>query len=125
MMRRLHQGRVLHLVAFSADVRLCGRVANGILYVMHFVATGARHVVRSVRARGPIVCGVRLVTSQAHLILLCDGRLRADTEVNDAGRLPPFRFYVCTARPMASLALQASVSERAPQVIGECVPGSE
>jgi hypothetical protein len=116
---------VLDLVTFSADIRLGCCLAHRILHLMHLVTVSAGDVVSSMSTRHPVMRRVRLVTTEAHGILFCDRRAGLRSKVDDAGRLPPLRLGVRTARAVTGLALQPAVSERAMQVIGEGMPGPE
>src|ERR1700721_2192564 len=84
MMGDLEQIRVPGLMTPGADLDLGGGGLHRIFWDMQRVTTGACHVARGMRTRGPIVCGVRLVAGKTLRILLVSRRERFWSEVDHA-----------------------------------------
>ncbi len=70
----------------SRTPRLGGHLQHRILYRMHFVTGSAGHIVRGVSAQRPVMCCIRLVTTQTHRILLHDGNAGLDAEIDYSRR---------------------------------------
>ncbi len=125
MMRRLEQIRVLRLVTAGADLDLAARALYRVLRLVQLVAVGTCEVARCVRARGPIVRSIRLVTAEAIRVLLRNRGGRAVAEDHQAGRRATARPDMRAARSVAGLALQSTVPEGPAWIVRARVPGTE
>ena len=112
-------------MAFRTYLGLRRDFQHGVLGRMQAMTSGTGHVIRGVSARGPIVGRVRLVTPEAHCVLLYNGCVGSGAEFDDTRRLAPFCFYVSIARTMTGLTLQSAVPERAAGITGAGVFGTE
>ena len=95
-----------------ADLDLRSRVLHRIFGRMQRMTACARDIARSVRARSPVVRGIRLVASETLRILSGGGCVRFRTEVDHARERSAACLDVRAAWPMTSLALQTAAAER-------------
>jgi hypothetical protein len=118
MARKLVEIGVLRLMTTPAHLDLRRRlVTHRILDGVQRMATGTRHVVRRMRARRPIVRGIRLVTGQALRVLFGCGGLRLPAEIHHSLQRPAACVRVHATRSVAGLALQATMAEGAARII--------
>jgi hypothetical protein len=125
MMRGLEQIGVLRLMtAVHTSIWVaCG--LHRILGSMQRVAARAGHIAGRVRARGPVMRGIRLVAAQALRVLLAPPAPAPWAEVDHAGKRAAARRHMRAARSVAGLALQAAVAEGTVGIVRPRVLGAE
>ena len=124
-MRRFDQIGVLRLMATRAGLHLGRGCPHGILGGVHGVTAAAAYVACRMRARGPVMCGVRLMTAQALQVLPGRRGECLRSKIDHPLERPPTCLYMCAARSMARFALQTTTAEGAVWVIGSGVLGAE
>lgn len=125
MMRRLEEIGVLRLMTARAHIDLGGRGQYRILGRVQRVAACAGHVVRRVGTDRPVMGSIQLMAAKTLCVLPGDRSQRLGAEVEHAGQRAALRTHMCTARPVAGLALQAAVPEGTVWIIRTGVLGTE
>ena len=125
MMRELVEVRVLRLMTAGADLDLGRRRLHRILGRVQLMAARARDIACGVCTRGPIVRRVRLMADRDIARSVGRGCLRLGTEIDHARQRTASCRHMRTPRPVAGLALQAAVTERAARIVGPGVLGAK
>jgi len=117
----------LQLVAIEADFRLRRGLHHGIARRMADVAIGTGNLVIVMWPTVPAEADIRIVASQAHVILDADfGFLtRAELDHWRAFLAAPYARCVCPTGAVACLALQLTVAKRAAWIGRHCVSGTK
>jgi hypothetical protein len=127
MGERFHRLGALCLVALEAHLRLRRRLQHRVARDVHLVAIHAGDLVDRVLAGVPAETDTAVVTLEALAVLFLDGGRTAEVKegYRRAFLSAPHAAGVIAAGPVAGLALQLAVAERAPRVRRHSVLGTE